>query len=160
MEQEPQPTNAREALARIRAGQLQVIEAVLVPVWYWWLVGALTVGLAVAVDSHQRLAIASAIPVFVIAVTVTTGSMVFGAARGARIHPELLGPRGAAAIVSFVFALVVGALACAFGLRAAHTGHPATIACTVVAVGMIVGGPMLMRTLRQTMVDARDRSLR
>jgi hypothetical protein len=57
-EQQPQPagtgatgTEAAAELAGIRRRQEQVIEAVLVPVWFWWVIAAGIVAIGAARDS-------------------------------------------------------------------------------------------------------------
>jgi len=154
MSRHPQPEEAASALAGIRRTQEQVIEAVLVPAWYWSAVGAAMVAIGAAVDSHRTVVLAVVIPVAVIALVAMTGAMIFGAYRGAQVGSELLSERGAVYIVGFVW--IVGlTLGCAFGLRAAGTPWAATIATAIGAVALAFGGPWLMGRLRAIMLRNR-----
>lgn len=148
------PHEAARSLADIGTRQAQVIEALLVPPWYWWLVAALTVGLGVVVDRHHPALVALAAAVYAVLVAGITGWMIVGRHR-ARVSRALLGERGVVAIVSFVWILVGVSLGVGFGLRNASVGHPATLACLVCALGLIAGGPALMRYLRHTMLQRR-----
>ena len=151
----PQPEEAASALAGIRRTQEQVIDAVLVPAWYWPVVGAAMVGIGAAADSHRTAVLAVVIPVAVVALVAMTGAMIFGAYRGAQVGSELLGERGAVYIVVFVWLVVGVTLGIAFGLRAAGAPWPATIATAIGGAGLAYGGPRLMRRLRAIMLSNR-----
>jgi hypothetical protein len=81
---QPKPEEAARALAGIRRQQEQVINAVLVPRWYWSAVAAAMVAIGAATDSHRTVVLAVVIPVAVIALVAMTGAMIFGAYRGRR----------------------------------------------------------------------------
>jgi hypothetical protein len=147
-----QPDDAADALAEIRQRQQQVINAVLIPIWYWWLIAASMIGLSAAVDTHRAVAIGLGVTLFVFVVAGASAWLVFGAYQGVRVHRDLLGSAGAASIVAFVWLLVGGTLALAFGLRTAHVTHPATIASGCAAIAVLAGGPALNRRLRRTML--------
>jgi hypothetical protein len=151
----PQPEEAASALAGIRRTQEQVIDAVLVPTWYWSAAGASMIAIGAAADSHRTVVLAVVIPVAVIALVAMTGAMIFGAYRRAQVGRELLSERGAVYIVGFVWLIVGLTLGCGFGLRAAGTPWPATIATAMGAVALASGGPWLMRRLRSIMLNNR-----
>jgi len=133
-----------------------VIEAVLVPRWYWWAVGAAMIVIGAAVDYRHTVVLAVAIPVAVIAIVTLTGGMIFGAYRHVRVRDaELLGGRGAVAIVGLVGLVMALTLGVGFGLRALGSHAPATIATVVGAAALVIGGPLLMRRLRQIMLGHR-----
>jgi len=155
MNGQPQPEEAASALAGIRRQQERVIDAVLVPRWYWPAVAAAMIAIGAATDSHRRVVLAVVIPVAVIAIVATTGAMIFGAYRGARVGSELLGERGALYIVGFVWLVVGLTLGCGFGLRAAGVPWPATIATALGGLVLAAGGPRLMRRLREIMLRNR-----
>ncbi|MGO9876388.1 MAG: hypothetical protein ACLPVY_21650 [Acidimicrobiia bacterium] len=148
-----QPNDAVDALAEIRQRQRQVINAVRIPLWYWCLVAGSMIGLSAAVDSHRAVAVGLGVTLFVLVVAGASAWLVFGWYRGARVHRDLLGSAAAVSIVAFVWLLVGGTLALAFGLRAAHVTHPATIASGGAALAILAGGPALNRRLRRTMLD-------
>ena len=137
-----------EAIKRSQAG---VIDAVLVPRWYWWVVGILLVPLGVAADSHQRVATAVIAVVVALIIAAVSVAMITGAYRGARIHPATLGTAGALYIAGFVFLVVGASLVVAFSIQAAKGPFPGTSGTLVAAGLLIVGGPILMSSLRRSM---------
>jgi hypothetical protein len=150
------PAEAAGALSQVRRQQEQVIDAMMVPGWYWWVVAVLVVGLGAAVDSRRHLVLVVAIPVLAVGVAVLTGTMIFGGYHRAQVRgSDLLGPRGSLAIMTFVWLVVGVVLGVAFALRAEHLRYPATIATAIGAAGLVVGGPVLMRTLRGIMLSNR-----
>ena len=145
------PDEAQAALAEIRRRQDQVIEGTLVPSWYWWAVALPMVALGVVVDTHEPVAIAVAALLFGVGVALLTGWVIVGGLRGVRIHEVLLGPRGVGLIIGFVWLLVGGTIALAFVLEAAGVPYLATLSTLACAVALVVGGPALMRRLRDVM---------
>jgi uncharacterized membrane protein YkvI len=155
MTDELRSADAGEALAEIQNRQQQVIDLATVPNWYWWAVGALMVVLAVGVDTRTPVAIGVTVPVFVIGLVSATGVAIRGQFRDAQLRKGLIDGRGVVAILGFV-ALIVGiALGTAFALRAADVSHPATLGCLFAGLVMGLGGPILMRALRQIMLGNR-----
>lgn len=160
MNDDPGADQAAQALAEIQAHQQQVIDAAYVPTWYWWAVGALMVVLAAGVDTRTTAALGTAVPVFVVGLLSATWLAVRGQFRSARLRNGLLDGRGVAAILGFVALIVGGTLGIAFALRAAGAHYPATLACLAGGLAMGLGGPRLMRALRQIMLGNRAGSPR
>jgi hypothetical protein len=160
MSDEVSPAEAAQALADIQLRQQQVIDLATIPAWYWWAVGALMVVLAVGVDSHSPVVLGLTIPVFVIGMLAATGWVVGRAFRHAQIRNGLIDGRGVVAILGFVALIVAGTIGFAFGLRAAGSGHPATLACVAGGLVMGLGGPVLMRRLRAIMLSNRTGAAR
>ncbi len=160
MSDEPQAEQAAQALAEIQARQQQVIDEATVPAWYWWAVGGLMVVLAVGVDTRTAIAVGTTTAVFVAGLLSATAVAVGGQVRRARLRNGLLDGRGVAAILGFVALIVGGTLGVAFALRAAGAPYPATLACLGGGLAMGLGGPVLMRTLRQVMLGNRAGSAR
>jgi len=151
------PDEAASSLAEVRRRQRQVIDAVMIPVWYWWIVAVAMIGIGLATDTRRPVVLAIVIPVAVAVLAGLTGAMIFGAYRRARIRSsELLGARGALLIVGFVWLIVGLTLGCGFALRAAGSSAPATIGTAIGGAALVVGGPVLGRWLRQTMLANRD----
>ncbi len=151
-----QPEEATSALAQIRRQQGKVIDAVLVPAWYWWAVAAGMVAIGAAVDTGDAVVLAVAIPIAAVVIAALTVAMIFGAYQHAQVRSsELLGSRGAVAIVGFVWLVVALALGIGFALRAGGAHLPATIATTIGGVALVTGGPFLMRKLREIMLGNR-----
>jgi hypothetical protein len=146
------PDEAASALAEIRQRQGRVIDAVLVPAWYWWVVAAGMVAIGAAVDTRDATVLAVVIPVAVAVIAALTAGMIFGAYRSAQVRSsELLGGRGAVAIVGFVWLVVALTLGIGFALRAAGVQLPATIATAAGGAVLVAGGRFLMRKLRDIM---------
>jgi uncharacterized membrane protein len=144
--------DAAAELAEIEKRQAGVIDAVLVPRWYWWVVGLLLVPIGLAADSHQRTATAVVAVVMALIIAGVSVWMISGAYPGARVHPATLGGAGALYIVGFVWVVVGVSLVVAFALQAAGVAYPATIGTALAAVMLIGGGPVLMSRLRRSMV--------
>lgn len=143
-----EPNEAAAALDEIGRRRHQVIDGGLVPDWYWWTIAIPTVVLGLVVDTRDALAIGVAAVLYAVGVALLTGWIVFGGLRGVKVSEALLGPRGAGLIVGFVWLLVGGAIAIAFVLGAVGFGYPATAGTIACAAGLIIGGPRLMRRLR------------
>jgi hypothetical protein len=153
------PDEAARALDEIRRRQAQVIDVATIPTWYWWAIGALMVGFAVAVDTRRPAAIGVGVSVFVVAVLALTLRVVTSALR-TQLRNDLIGARGVLAILGFVGLVVGVTLAVAFSLRAAGLPYPATVADAVGGVLLGLGGPRLMRALRRIMLANRAGSTR
>ncbi len=150
------PDEATSALAEIRQRQGNVIDAVLVPAWYWWAVAAGMVAIGAAVDTRDAVVLAVVIPAAVVLIAALTAGMIFGAYRHAQVRSsELLGSRGALAIVGFVWLVVALTLGIGFALRAAGSHLPATIATAAGGAALVTGGPFVMRWLRKIMLGNR-----
>lgn len=160
MSEHVRPDEAAQALAEIRQRQQQVIDLAMLPTWYWWVLAALTVALSATVDlARQHPAVISLATVaFALGVVAATGQAIVGAWRRAQWRNELLGGRGALAIVGFVSLVVGTTLAIAFALQAMGVRAAATLASLLGAVVMIAGGPVLTRVLRRIMRDNQARS--
>lgn len=146
-----EPGEANAALSEIRRRQGEVIDRALVPTWYWWAVALPMVALGVVVDTRDGVAIALAAVAFAVGVAALTVWAIAGGLRRVKVNEALLGPRGATYIVAFVGTLVVGTIALAFLLQASDVPNPGTIATVACAIALVVGGPALMRTLRDLM---------
>src|SRR6476469_2139317 len=98
--------DAAAELAEIERRQAGVIDAVLVPRWYWWAVGLLVLPIGLAADSHQRTATAVVAVLMALVIAGISVWMISGAYPGARVHPATLGSAGAFYIVGFVWVVV------------------------------------------------------
>lgn len=139
------------ALERIRMHQLRVVDAVLIPGWYWLVIAALTVAFCAVVDARAAVWTTVAAIGYAALVALLSSVFVFGIGRRVRVRGELLGERGAGAIVGFVGLAVGLSLAVGFSVEAAGLGHPALSAGIVAALVLVIGGPALMRRLRRLM---------
>src|SRR5258708_11805407 len=140
-----------DSVGEVRRRQRQLIDAVLIPGWYWWVVAAAMIAIGLATDTRRSVVLAIVIPVAVGVIATLTAGMIFGAYRRARVRSsELLGARGALSIVGFVWLVVGLTLGSGFALRAADSSAAATIATVIGAAALVIGGPVLGRWLRQT----------
>jgi hypothetical protein len=146
-------SDAAGELEEIKRRQAGVIDAVLVPRWYWWVVGVHVVPLGAVADSHQRLATAVVAVAVALVIAGITVWMVSGTYPGARIHPTTLGSAGSLYIVGFIWLVVGATLVVAFGPQAAGSPFPATIGTVLAAAMLIIGGPILMSHLRRVMAE-------
>jgi hypothetical protein len=160
MADQVRPEEAARALTEIGQRQEQVIRLAVIPTWYWWAIAVLMVTFAAAVDTRQGLIVGIGTAVFVAGVLTTTGRVVFRAVRSAQPRNDLLGPGGVVAILGFVAVIVGVSLAVGFILEAFGVSYAATISVSVVAVLLVVGGPMLMRHLQGRMLANRSGSRR
>ena len=154
------PEEAARALNEIGQRQKQVIRQAIIPTWYWWAIAVLMVAFAAAVDTRQGLIVGIGTAVFVAGVLTTTGGVVFRAVRSAQPRNDLLGPEGVVAILGFVAVTGGVSLAVAFILKAVGVSYAATIAVSVTALMLVVGGRMLMRYLLRLMLAHRSTSRR
>jgi hypothetical protein len=148
---DPRRDEAESDLADIRAAQERLIDRVTVPGWYWWAVAALAVALGLVVDRGNAVEVAVGAGLFALVVAGMTALVILGGGR-VQVSGRLLGGAGAAWIVGFVDLVVLVSLAIGFAVRAAGVTYPATIAALVAAVGVAMGGPILTRRLRRTML--------
>jgi hypothetical protein len=91
--QPPQPAGTGAAgaeaaaeLAEIQRRQEQVIRAVLVPAWYWWVIAAAIVAIGAARDSGDLVAQAITIPLAVLVMAVLTGVMIPAVRRRVQVN--------------------------------------------------------------------------
>jgi hypothetical protein len=145
------PREAGAALSEIGRREGEVIDAALVPPWFWWAVGAATVALGAVVDGRNAIAIALTAVAYASAVAVTTTWAILGGVRHVKVREAMLGPDGAVQIVAFVGIVVVGTITVAFALEALGVAQAATLATLACGAALVVGGPILMRRLRRVM---------
>jgi hypothetical protein len=60
-----QPDEAASSLAEVRRPQQHLIDAVMVPAWYWWIVAVAMIAIGLAVDTRRPVVLAVVIPVAV-----------------------------------------------------------------------------------------------
>ncbi len=149
--------DAVQALDEIRTRQRQVVESTVLPDWYWSAVAALVVVFTIGIESRRPLLIGICTTVFVLGLNATIWIVVRRSR--AQVRPDYLGRPGALWIAGFVVVLVAVGLATGFGLAALGFRWPATGGNTVAAIGVAVGGPWLMRRLRQVMARRADAAL-
>jgi hypothetical protein len=150
MSQIPVPAgDAAQALAAVRARQDQAISAAGVPTWFWPAIGVLILGFFAAVESQRPFWVIAGSIGFALGLGAVIGHLIV--TRRFQVRNDLLGARGAAAIVAFTLVLTGVGVGLGFGLEAAGVAWPLTGTGVVVALGMAIGGPLLMRYLTGVM---------
>ena len=164
--QQPRPAGTGAAgaeaaaeLAEIQRRQEQVINTVLVPVWFWWVIAAAIVAIGAARDSGDLVVQAITIPLAVLVMAVLTGAMIPAVRRRVQVHSATQpGGRGAAAIfglIVLVDGVIVGTAA---SLAAAGNSHPATIGCAAGAAVLVIVGPLVNQYVRRLMLSQAGRN--
>lgn len=145
------PIDAELALAEVQIRREQVIDTNLVPSWFWPSLGGLVLVFVAAVESMMTWLIVVGTVIYAIGLA----TLVITVVRRARVQVsrELLGLRGFLAIVGFALGLVAVGVGLGLTLDAAGAPWPATISCLPVALGLAVGGPLLMAHLRRIMLS-------
>jgi hypothetical protein len=159
-EQQPQPAGTGAAgaeaaaeLAEIRRRQEQVIKAVLVPVWFWWVIAAGIVAIGVARDSGDLTVEAITIPLAALVMAVLTGAMIPELRRRVKVHSASPGGRAATAIIGMIVLVDGVILGAAASLHAAHLRYPGTIGCAAGAAVIVIAGPLVNRYMRRLMLS-------
>jgi len=151
------PDEAARALDEVQRRQAGVIDATMVPTWFYAAVGASNVALAVGLDVGRPAAVVTGAVLFGLGIAGSVGWVAVGAQR-AQVRNELLGPLGVLTIVALPLLVVGVSLPVGFAAQAAGSSYPATMGTLVGLVLMAVGGPVLNRLLRRIMLAHRTGS--
>jgi hypothetical protein len=158
--QQPQPAatgltraEAAAGLAEIQRRQGQVIRAVLVPGWYWWVIAAGMVAIGAARDSGNTAVQAIAIPLAALVMAGVTAAMIPAVRRRVQVHSTTQpGARAAAAIFGLIVLVDGVTVGTAAGLASAHAAHPGTLGTAAGAAVIVIAGPLLNAYLRRLML--------
>jgi predicted branched-subunit amino acid permease len=157
--QQPQPAGtgatgaeAAAALAEIQHRQEQVIKAVLVPAWFWWVIAAGIVAIGAARDSGSLLVNATVIPLAALIMAVLTGAMTPELRRRVKVHTPQTSARAAAAIIGMIVLVDAVIIGVAASLAAADLRYPGTIGCAAGAAVLVITGPLVNRYVRRLML--------
>jgi hypothetical protein len=142
---------ARVALDMIERRRLRVIDEVDVPWWYWWGLALGWIVLGVIADVGPSLLTIVAPIAFGAAHAAVAPRVISGrhARRDLSVRATLAPRHLARIVIGGLIAL--GALTVGLALLARADGaeHPVTIASVLVAVIIVLGGPLLLSTARQ-----------
>lgn len=158
--QQPQPaesgaTPARAAaeLAEIQQRQRRVIRAILVPVWYWWVLAAALVAIGAARDSHDRVVLAIGIPFAVLVMVGLTIALNSVVRHHVRAYPGTV-PQGAVlGLIGLILAVIAVTIAVCVILVGHHVPHPLTIGYAAGGAVLVIAGPLLIRCLGRAMLS-------
>jgi hypothetical protein len=151
MSGQPFADDAASALVEIDRRQDQVIEQSIIPWWYWWTLAALIIGLTGAVESERSLVIGIGVGGFVLGLLISTGWIVLRMVGNLQPRRDLIRPAGVLAILGLAAAVNAVTVPTGLLLEAAGVRYPATMATILGGVVLVVGGPVLMRFLRNNM---------
>jgi hypothetical protein len=145
---------AAAELAEIQRRQQQVIKAALVPVWYWWLMGAVGVAVGAARDSHDRLVLSITIPLAALVFAVQIIATIPGVRRRVRVHGAVI-PAAQAGVAIPALILLVGGVtgAVSVSLTDYRVPHPLTIGYAAGAAMLVIAGPVLNRYFGRLMLS-------
>jgi hypothetical protein len=145
---------AAAALAEIKRRQERVVETVLVPVWYWWIMAAGMVAIGAARDNGSAVVQAITIPLAVLVMAGLTARTIPAVRRRVQVHSTTQpGARGAAAISALILLIDVAIVTTAASLAGAHDRDAATIATAAGAAVTIIAGPLVNRYLGALMLS-------
>ncbi|HXQ18701.1 MAG TPA: hypothetical protein VN781_03640 [Acidimicrobiales bacterium] len=146
---------AAAALEEVQARQAQLMAVATVPVWYWWVIALPMVALGALVDTRRPGWIAAGAVCFGLGTAGLTVGTILRAQGRAQWRKETMDTRGPLLLLGFIFGVIGVGLGAAFALRAGGVGHPATIGCGLSALGLVVGGPLVMRAIQRVMLSNR-----
>jgi hypothetical protein len=149
---------AAAALAEIQKTQEHVIQAALIPAWYWWAMAPPLVAIGASRDSHSALTMAITIPLAVLVMIALTGATVPEVRRRVRVSNSAQpGGRGLAALVGLILLVNAVTITAAVSLIANRVPGAFTISYGVGAAVLVIGGPLLNRYLiRLRLIKARQ----
>jgi hypothetical protein len=145
------PNEARSALDTIERSRRRVIDEIDVPWWYWWglALGWIALGIIADVGPNWLTTIASIL--FGAAHAAVAPRVISGrhASRELSVRSALAPPHLAWIVIGGLLALGALTVALALVARADGADHPVTTASALVAVIIVLGGPLLLSTARQ-----------
>jgi hypothetical protein len=144
------PHEARAALEIIDRGRRSVVAEIAVPAWYWWSVALGWLALGVLADLGDPWATTAATLVFGAGHSAVAPRVVNGRHGSDRlsVRAEVAGRHVAALVLGGLVLLVGVTIAASLALHADGAKHPGTAAGVLVAVTVLLGGPMLISRVR------------
>lgn len=143
---------ARETLEAIDLGRRVVVKEVGMPPWYWWCLAVGWIVVGVAADSGSAWVTGAATFLFGMLHAIAYGRVAGGRHRTDRVSVSAgtVGRRTSVVVLGSLLGL--GAMTTVVGFLTAFDGarHPATLASVLVAVIILLGGPRLMGSLRES----------
>jgi hypothetical protein len=151
MERPVSASEAQVALDTIERSRLSVIDEIDVPWWYWWGLALGWIALGVIADVGPNWLTTVATVVFGAAHASVAPSVISGrhASRNVSVRAAHAPPHLAKIVIGSLVAL--GALTVGLALLTQADGaeHPVTIASVIVAVIIVLGGPLLLSAARK-----------
>jgi hypothetical protein len=151
MEAHVTPQEARAALDTVERDRLRVIDEIELPRWYWWGLALGWVALGFVTDLKHTWVTAAATLVFGAVHATVAPRAASGRHRTQRlsVSAELAGRHTFGLVIGGLIALACLTIAGSLAASADGARHPVTIASLFVAVMIVLGGPMLLASVRQ-----------
>lgn len=151
METQVTPQEARAVLDTLDRGRLRVIEEIELPRWYWAGLAFGWIALGFITDLHHAWITAAATLVFGAVHASVAPRVASGRHRTQRVsvRAELAGPHTFQLVIGSLIVLTGITIAGAVAASADGARHPVTIASMFVAVMIVLGGPLLLASVRR-----------
>jgi hypothetical protein len=142
---------ARAALETLGRDRLRVIDEIELPRWYWTGLAFGWIALGFITDLKHTWITAAATLVFGAVHATVAPRVASGRRRTQRlsVSAELAGPHTFRLIIGGLIALACLTIAGSLAASADGARHPVTIASMFVAVMIVLGGPMLLASVRR-----------
>ena len=156
MEHPISPGEARAALDTVERGRLRVVDEINVPAWYWWGLAVGWVVLGVLVDVAPEWVSSVATVLFGAGHASVAPRVISGrhASRNLSVRASVAPTHLGRVVIGCLLALGALTVALALTARADGADHPVTTASVVVAVIIVLGGPLLLAILRKRVARA------
>jgi hypothetical protein len=144
------PSEARAALDTIERSRRRVIDAIDLPSWYWWGLALGWIALGVMADVGPAWLSSVATFAFGTAHASVAPRVISGrhASRNLSVHPAIAPTHLARTVIGSLVALGAVTVGVALLARADGADHPVTMASVLVAVIILLGGPLLVAMAR------------
>jgi hypothetical protein len=151
METPVTPSDAQAALDTIERSRLRVIDEIDVPTWYWWGLALGWIALGVIADTGPDWLSGVATVVFGAAHASVAPRVISGrhGSRDLSVRAALAPAHLARIVIGGLVALGALTVGLALLARADGADHPVTIASVIVAVIIVLGGPLLLSIARK-----------
>jgi hypothetical protein len=151
MEAHVTPREARAALDTLDRERLRVIDEIELPRWYWWGLALGWVALGFITDLKHAWITAAATLVFGAVHATVAPRVASGRHRTQRlsVSAELAGRHTFGLVIGGLIALACITIAGSLAASADGARHPVTIASMFVAVMIVLGGPLLLASVRR-----------
>jgi hypothetical protein len=146
------PEQARAALDTVERSRLRVVDEIAVPRWYWGGLALGWIGLGVISSLVDNPWISTAATLLFGAVHAWVAPQVINGRHGSRqlsVGAHVVGRQVTRAVLAGLVVMVGVTVAAALVLNADGARHPSIEAAVLVAVAIVLGGPLLLQTFRR-----------
>jgi hypothetical protein len=151
MESSVTPQEARATLEALDRDRLRVVEEIELPRWYWWGLALGWVALGFVTDLKHAWLTAAATLLFGAVHASVAPRVASGRHRtqSLSVRADLAGANTAWLIIASLIALACLTIAGSVAVSADGAHHPVTIASVFVALLIVLGGPLLLASVRR-----------